>query len=129
MDFISQNLDNQMLLLLSGEGGCGKTYLINIINSMMSMNGLNVSKLSTTGFSATLIEGQTIHSFFSINHLLRCTLQYDSSKWHVIKQTDVFIIDECSLMADELINLLDEILNRIYSILLFINSLVFLIML
>ena len=114
IDYVHQNLANQMLIFLSGEGGCGKTYLINILNSMMTMNGLNVNKLATTGFAAALIEGRTLHSFFSINHLLRCTLQYDSSKWHIIKQTDVIIIDECSLMSDEIINLIDEVLSRMY---------------
>jgi len=77
------------------------------------MNGLGVKKLATTGYAATLIDGQTIHSYFTINHLLKCSLQYDSSNWHSIKQTNVIIIDECSLMSDELLNLIDEILNRI----------------
>jgi ATP-dependent DNA helicase PIF1 len=114
MDYIKANLDHQMLIFLSGEGGCGKTYLINIINSMMTMNGLTVRKLATTGYAATLIDGQTVHGFFSINYLLKCTIQYDSSKWHIIKQTDVIIIDECSLMSDELLNLLENILSEIY---------------
>jgi hypothetical protein len=103
-----------MLKFLSGEGGFGKTYLINILNSMMTMNGLNVNKLATTGFATTLIEGRTSHSFFSINHLLRCTLPYDFSKWHIIKQTDVIIIDECSFMSDEIIFLIDKVLRRMY---------------
>jgi thymidine kinase len=81
---------------------------------MMTMNGLNVNKLESTGFAASLIEGQTLHSFFSINHLLRCTLQYDSLKWHIIKQTDVIIIDECSFISNELMNLIDDVLSRMY---------------
>ena len=114
IDFIKTNLDNQMLIFLSGEGGCGKTYLIDIINNMLTMNSFNVRKLATTGNAATLIDGQTVHGFFSINYLLKCTLQYDSSKWHVLKETDSIIIDECSLMSDELLIIIDEILNRIY---------------
>ena len=114
IDFIKTNLDNQMLIFLSGEGGCGKTYLIDIINNMLTMNSFNVRKLATTGNAATLIDGQTVHGFFSINYLLKCTLQYDSSKWHVLKETDTIIIDECSLMSDELLIIIDEIFNRIY---------------
>ena len=114
MNYIKKNLGNQMLIFLSGEGGCGKTYLLNIINNMMTMNGLTVRKLATTGYAATLIDGQTVHGFFSINYLLKCTLQYDSSKWHTLRETDVFIIDECSLMSDELLNLIEEVLSRIY---------------
>jgi ATP-dependent DNA helicase PIF1 len=81
---------------------------------MLTMNGFIVRKLATTGNAATLIDGQTVHGFFSINYLLKCSLQYDSSKWHIIKETDTIIIDECSLMPDELLILIDEILNRIY---------------
>ena len=79
---------------------------------MLLMNGLGVKKLATTGYAATLIDGQTIHSYFTINHLLKCSLQYDSSNWHSIKQTNVIIIDECSLRSDELLNLIDEILVK-----------------
>ena len=48
-----------MLIFLSGEGGCGKTYLVNIIYNMLLMNGLGVEKLATTGYAATLIDGVT----------------------------------------------------------------------
>ena len=75
-----------------------------------------VKKLATTGFAATLIEGQTVHGFFSINHLLKCTLQYDYSKWQLVKQTDVFIKDECSLMSYELLILIEEVLHKIQMI-------------
>lgn len=64
INYIKTNLDNQMLMFLSGEGGCGKTYLLSIINNFLTMNGLIVKKLATTGFAATLIEGQTVHGFF-----------------------------------------------------------------
>ena len=37
-DYIKKNIDNQMLIFLSGEGGCGKTYLVNIIYNMLLMN-------------------------------------------------------------------------------------------
>ena len=80
----------------------------------MTMNGLSVRNLASTGNAATIIDGQTVHGFFSINYLLKCTLQYDSSKWHLIKQTDVTIKDECTLMPDELLILLDEILGGLY---------------
>jgi hypothetical protein len=73
-----------MLIFLSGEGGCGKTYLLNIIYNMLLMNGLGVQKFATTGYAVTLIDGQAIHSYFTINHLLKCSLQYDSSNWHSI---------------------------------------------
>ena len=33
-----------MLIFLSGEGGVGKTYSIDIINNLMTKNGLSVRK-------------------------------------------------------------------------------------
>ncbi len=41
-------------------------------------------------------------------------MQYDSTKLHVLKETDTIRIDESSQMSDELLILIDEILNRIY---------------
>ena len=43
-EYIKTNLDNQMLIFLSGEGGVGKTYSIDIINNLMTKNGLSVRK-------------------------------------------------------------------------------------
>ena len=44
------------------------------------MNSFTVRKLAATGNAAALIDGQTVHGFFSINYLFKCALQYDSSK-------------------------------------------------
>ena len=62
INYIKENFDSQMLMFLSGEGGCGKSYLLNVIHIMLS--GLNVQKLATTGNAASLIDGQTVHDFF-----------------------------------------------------------------
>ena len=115
VEYIKNKIDQQILLFLNGDSGCGKTYLLNLIDNMLTMNGMTVQKLGTTGYSANLIDGQNVHGFFSINYLLKCRLQYDSSIWHTIKQNNVIIIDECSLMSDELINLIDEILWGVYT--------------
>ncbi len=39
---------------------------------------------------------------------------YDSTKLHVLKETDTIIIDECSQISNELLILIVEILNRKY---------------
>jgi phage/plasmid-associated DNA primase len=60
VEYIKNKIDEQILLFLSGEGDCGKTYLLNLIDNMLTMNGMTVQKLGTTGYSANLIDGQTM---------------------------------------------------------------------
>ncbi len=66
-DYINLNISKQQLLFISGAGGTGKSFFIDFLDKYLSMEGLIVEKLATTGQAAKLIKGTTIHSFFKIN--------------------------------------------------------------
>jgi hypothetical protein len=113
VEYIEKNIDQQLLIFISGNGGSGKSYLLQIIYEILTLNCLTVRKLATTGNAAKLIEGETVHSFFSINTENKCTLPYKSPKWHAIRSSDVIIIDEISMMSHELLTNINDVLNAI----------------
>ena len=53
-------------IFITGKAGTGKSYVINKIVEELTNKGKNVVKLATTGSAAVLIEGQTLHSFFTL---------------------------------------------------------------
>ena len=114
IDYIKKNLDKQKLIFISGEGGSGKSFLLNILQNFFLLNFMNVTNLATTAAAAKLINGCTIHSSFHIVNL-KSNIQYQSSKWHILDSTDIFLIDEISMLSGEILNLINEVLNVIFS--------------
>ena len=53
-------------LFITGGAGSGKTTLTRAIIENTQTNGKKVASLASTGMAATLIGGQTLHSFFDL---------------------------------------------------------------
>ena len=96
-------------LFLTGSAGTGKSYTLKAIIDYLSSNNINYGVTALTGCAAVLINGQTIHSFLSlgISRNLRdiynnlCKFKSSVMK---IKNLQTLIIDEISMMDDELFN-------------------------
>ncbi|KAJ6497950.1 hypothetical protein C8R47DRAFT_914367, partial [Mycena vitilis] len=54
----------QLLMIVRGEGGTGKTVLLNVITDTFDhhLSQAWLAKTATTGVAASLIAGQTLHS-------------------------------------------------------------------
>ena len=93
-------------LFITGGAGSGKTTLTRGIIEHAHTHGLKVASLASTGMAATLIGGQTLHSFFDLgiansqeelerNGKLEC-----SKKIHkLIHSMDFIVIDEISMVS------------------------------
>lgn len=107
-------------VFLTGQGGTGKTYLVNQIKEEFNAPVL----LGTTGTSAVLIDGQTIHSFFKIGICkdLKELKMYDAYRMQETKKTyeqlyswlsyclsrvSLIIIDEVSMMTKDMLDLIE----------------------
>ena len=53
-------------VFLTGGAGTGKTTLTRQVIAAYGSEGKKVAKLASTGMAATLIGGQTLHSFFDL---------------------------------------------------------------
>jgi ATP-dependent DNA helicase PIF1 len=101
-------------IFLTGPGGVGKTALIKIFHKLYS-RVKTIAVTSTTGTSALLINGTTIHSYLgigfgtgSVENLVNKirSMSWLKKRW---LSTDVLIIDEVSMMNPNLFDKIEEI--------------------
>lgn len=106
-------------LCITGPGGCGKSYLINLIRNYCKDHNINIAVTSSTGCSACLVNGITVHSWSGIRtgeHSVDKILSYVrkipkySHNW---RKTEVLIIDEISMLSGEIFDKLDGLARQI----------------
>ena len=58
----------QRLLIIHGQGGTGKSALLNAISSTFEELGVShlLAKMATSGVAASIIKGQTLHSWAAL---------------------------------------------------------------
>lgn len=108
-------------ILLTGPSGVGKSLLIKLFKNFYA-NHRNIAVTSTTGVSALLIGGTTVHSYLgiglgtgSVEYLTKKILKNSRSKqrW---KSLETLIIDEISMLSPELFDKLENIARNIKNI-------------
>ena len=110
-------------VFLTGKAGTGKsTFLRYIVENIRKKTVV----LAPTGIAAVNVGGQTLHSFFKIPlkpilptdpdfaiRTLRKRMKYLSSHVKLLRQLDLIIIDEISMVRADIIDFIDKIL-RVY---------------
>lgn len=114
-----QNALSGKNLFLTGPAGTGKSFLIHNIHRAMLANKKKVAITATTGAAAVLIKGSTLHSYLGIG---LGQLPVDSlvnkilSKKDLasrLRNLDVLVIDEVSMMSAELFSKIIQVLKTI----------------
>jgi ATP-dependent DNA helicase PIF1 len=101
-------------VLVLGKAGTGKSFCI---DKMRHLAFKNVAITSTTGISAFNIRGCTIHSFSGIGSgeeeidVLTRRIKGETAK--SIRDLDILIIDEVSMLSAELFEKLNEVYKRV----------------
>lgn len=111
-------------VFLTGKAGTGKSTFLKYICANTPKKYI---VLAPTGIAAVNVGGQTLHSFFKIPfkpllpddpdfapRRIRQTLRYPKDKIKLIKELDLIIIDEISMVRADIIDFVDKVL-RIYS--------------
>lgn len=104
-------------VLLTGSAGSGKTYILNQFIKSSRAEGKNVSVTATTGLAATHLNGNTIHSWagIGINNSLHKNF-FDNllkGRRDTIKNTDVLIIDEISMLHDYRLDMIEMVTRTV----------------
>lgn len=111
-------------LFLTGKAGTGKSTFLRYIRSNIKKKSI---VLAPTGISAINAGGSTLHSFFKLpfhpllpNDIsysarnIRKTMKYNGEKCKILRDVELIIIDEISMVRADIIDFIDKIL-RIYS--------------
>ena len=118
---------NQMLsgknIFLTGQAGVGKSFVLNQFISHyrkhLEEDDKRIYVTSTTGISALVVGGQTIHRFCGIglgdkgiDELFKKVMQNSKTKKRYL-QTRILMIDEISMMGPELFDKIDLLFRRV----------------
>ena len=112
-------------VFLTGKAGTGKSTFLRYIRDNTKKKNI---VLAPTGIAAVNVGGQTLHSFFKIPFKpllpddpdianisrLRKMLRYTKEKVKLIRELDLIIIDEISMVRADIIDFVDRVL-RVYS--------------
>ena len=111
-------------LFLTGKAGTGKSTFLRYIAATTKKKHII---LAPTGIAAINAGGSTLHSFFKLPfhpllpndsrynaRNIRETLKYNSEKRKLLREIDLIIIDEISMVRADIIDFIDKVL-RIYS--------------
>lgn len=111
-------------LFLTGKAGTGKSTFLRYICSVTKKKYV---VLAPTGIAAINAGGSTLHSFFkipfypllpndsrySVRHIKE-TLKYNGAQQKLLREVELIIIDEISMVRADIIDFVDKVL-RIYS--------------
>lgn len=102
-NIINRVFSEKKNFFITGGAGTGKTLLINSITQKARELGSMVLLTASTGLASTHINGQTIHSvIFRVNNYL-----------NKIKDADFLIIDEISMINQELFDKIFDIIKSV----------------
>ncbi len=109
-------------ILLTGPAGCGKSSIIKLFYQFKQDSSQSVALTSTTGVSAVLLGGTTLHSYLGIGLGTNSTEKlvkkimasyFYRTRWLKLK---ILIIDEVSMLSPELFDKL-ELMARLVRVL------------
>ena len=112
-------LKSRRSAFLTGPAGSGKTHLLKLFIKYLKDKKLRVAVTATTGLAATHLAGRTIHSWSGIgiarelSASLLSKIAMREALRKEIKETNVLIIDEVSMLHDYCLDMVDTICRHV----------------
>lgn len=107
-------------LFITAPAGYGKSFLINCIKEYAIVSEYNVAVTALTGTASVIIKGLSLHSYLGIGLanespqrlFEKCKYKYKKI-YHYLNLLNILIIDEISMMNEELFDKIDDYLKYI----------------
>lgn len=100
-------------IFVTGGAGVGKSFLLRALIAQYELEGKKIAKLASTGMAASLIGGQTLHSFFSLgicSHTYELEragkINIDKKLFKLLQKIDLIIIDEISMVSSGVMDMI-----------------------
>ncbi|KAJ8311488.1 hypothetical protein KUTeg_010843 [Tegillarca granosa] len=116
-------------LLILGQSGTGKSYLVKEISRILSREGKAVSITASTGIASLNVNGQTIHSWSGIGdgrfsndeiiYKINTDEHFKKYKSNILA-TNCLIIDEISMLSLKLFDQIEYICRNIVQVILYL---------
>lgn len=116
MDYLKdiiEKLKDKKNIFLTGGAGVGKTTITRNVIKYYEDEAKKVAKLASTGMAATLIGGQTLHSFLDLGIAGDLKELEQKGKFEISKKVkklissmDLIVIDEISMVSDTLLDMI-----------------------
>ena len=99
-----------------GGPGVGKSYTVETIVKEAIAQGLSIVVTATTGKAASLIDGQTLHSYFGMRMQVNESAEVEEDAMKVSDPTseveaDILIVDEASMLGRHEVNAIFKMQN------------------
>ncbi len=114
-----EKLKNANNVFLTGGAGVGKTTITREVIAAFEADAKKVAKLASTGMAATLIGGQTLHSFLDLGIASDTQELEKNGKLELKKKIkkligsmSLIVIDEISMVSDSLFEMITLRLNQ-----------------
>ena len=113
LEIIIDKLKDKQNIFLTGGAGVGKTTITKDIIKSYEDDAKKVAKLASTGMAATLINGQTLHSFLDLGIAGNIDELEKNGKLEIKKKVkkllssiNLIVIDEISMVSDTLLDMI-----------------------
>nr|GAT42598.1 predicted protein [Mycena chlorophos] len=108
----------QLLMIVRGEGGTGKTVLLNTIAASFAARDASslLAKTATTGVAASLFGGQTLHNWAGIGLNTKGAKASQATKEKRVRNmatTRYLVIDEYSMLTKKILEQVSNILGTV----------------
>jgi len=114
-------LDGRRNVFFTGSAGVGKSFLLKELCARLTARNISWTATASTGTAAVALHGTTLHSFagiglgrepvdFLVNKIRKDKTGQALDRW---RTCEVLIIDEISMIEDELFSKLEEIARRV----------------
>jgi len=116
---ILKRVSSHKNVFLTGGAGVGKTTITREIIDSFESDAKKVAKLASTGMAATLINGQTLHSFLDLGIASSLDVLEKNGKLEIkkkikklISSMSLIVIDEISMVSDALFEMIELRLSQ-----------------
>ena len=104
---------HQLCAILTGVARTGKSHVVHLLIAKLPACGFSILMCGASGVAALNVRGRTIHGSFSLSLDLDWQIKQGTILWWMVRNADMIIVDEFSLLSNKLLHTLNHILHKV----------------